>query len=444
MNGGRVVTVTSVTTGLDARESSLRPYPGQMPPHDPSRRRAHHHLRRPRHRPAGAQGALRRRLRVAVADPGRDHPGAARRAATCSARRRPAPARPRRSRCRSSARSTSSRRRRRPWCWPRPASSRSRWPRPSSATPRTSPASTCCRSTAARATASSCPRCAAACTSSSAPRAGSSTTWRRARSTCRELRFLVLDEADEMLRMGFIDDVETDPRRHPRRQAGRAVLRDDAAADPPHRADLPQRLRSRSRSRPRRRPRRTSRQRYLIVSGLHKLDALTRILEAETFDGMIVFARTKQVTEELAEKLQARGFSAAAINGDIEQEQRERTIDQLKDGQARHPGRHRRRRARPRRRAHQPRGELRHPLRHRELRAPHRPHRPRGPQRRGDLVRHPARAAPAQGDRARHPPADQADAAAERRGRQRDARRQVPRAHHRGARLGPGRRSTAT
>jgi ATP-dependent RNA helicase DeaD len=74
------------------------------------------------------------------------------------------------------------------------------------------------------------------------------------------------------------------------------------------------------------------RQRYWWVSGLHKLDALTRILEAETFDAMLVFARTKQATEELAEKLQARGFSAAAINGDIVQAQRERTIQQLRDG----------------------------------------------------------------------------------------------------------------
>jgi ATP-dependent RNA helicase DeaD len=65
---------------------------------------------------------------------------------------------------------------------------------------------------------------------------------------------------------------------------------------------------------------------------MHKLDALTRILEAEPFEAMIVFARTRQATEELAEKLQARGFSAAAINGDIVQAQRERTIQQLKDG----------------------------------------------------------------------------------------------------------------
>jgi ATP-dependent RNA helicase DeaD len=74
------------------------------------------------------------------------------------------------------------------------------------------------------------------------------------------------------------------------------------------------------------------RQRYWYVSGVQKLDALTRILEAEPFEAMIVFARTKQATEELAGKLQARGFDAAAINGDIVQAQRERLIQQLKDG----------------------------------------------------------------------------------------------------------------
>jgi ATP-dependent RNA helicase DeaD len=74
------------------------------------------------------------------------------------------------------------------------------------------------------------------------------------------------------------------------------------------------------------------RQRSWEVSGLHKLDALTRILEAEPFDAMIVFARTKQATDELAEKLSARGFSAASINGDVVQAQRERTIEQLKNG----------------------------------------------------------------------------------------------------------------
>jgi ATP-dependent RNA helicase DeaD len=75
------------------------------------------------------------------------------------------------------------------------------------------------------------------------------------------------------------------------------------------------------------------RQRYWVVSGIHKLDALTRILEAEIFDGMLVFTRTKQATVELAEKLEARGFAAAPLNGDIPQPQRERTVARLKAGQ---------------------------------------------------------------------------------------------------------------
>ena len=100
---------------------------------------------------------------------------------------------------------------------------------------------------------------------------------------------------------------------------------------------------------------------------------------------MIVFVRTKQATEELAEKLRARGLLRR-------RDQRRhpagaaRAHHRPAEGrQARHPGRHRRRRARPRRRADQPRAQLRHPARHRVLRAPHRPHRPRRPQRRRDL-----------------------------------------------------------
>jgi ATP-dependent RNA helicase DeaD len=65
---------------------------------------------------------------------------------------------------------------------------------------------------------------------------------------------------------------------------------------------------------------------------MHKLDALTRILEVEAFDAMLVFARTKQATVELVEKLEARGFASAALNGDILQAQRERTVAALKAG----------------------------------------------------------------------------------------------------------------
>ncbi len=145
------------------------------------------------------------------------------------------------------------------------------------------------------------------------------------------LTTLVLDEADEMLRMGFIDDVETVLKKTPEtrqvalfsatmppaiRRIAQTYLKDPAevtiAAKTTTSANI--------------------RQRYWFVSGLHKLDALTRILEAEPFDAMIVFARTKAATEELAEKLQARGLAAAAINGDMQQAQREKTIQQLKDG----------------------------------------------------------------------------------------------------------------
>ena len=75
-----------------------------------------------------------------------------------------------------------------------------------------------------------------------------------------------------------------------------------------------------------------TRQRYLQVMGPHKLDALTRILEVEEFEGVIAFVRTKMATEDLADKLRSRGFQAAAINGDIPQQQRERTVEALRDG----------------------------------------------------------------------------------------------------------------
>ncbi|MHB1666718.1 MAG: DEAD/DEAH box helicase [Thiomonas sp.] len=146
------------------------------------------------------------------------------------------------------------------------------------------------------------------------------------------LAHMVLDEADEMLRMGFIDDVESILQKTP-------PTRQVALFS----ATMPQAIR-RIASNHLRTPAEVTikaktstatqvQQRYWMVSGLHKLDALTRILEVENFDGMIVFARTKMATEELAEKLAARGFSTAALNGDILQAQRERTVQRLKDGQ---------------------------------------------------------------------------------------------------------------
>jgi len=142
---------------------------------------------------------------------------------------------------------------------------------------------------------------------------------------------LVLDEADEMLRMGFIDDVEWILEQTP-----------DDRQIALFSATMPQQIR-RIATKYLNNPEQvtikvktataeTIRQRFWPVSGLHKLDALTRILEAEEFDAMIVFVRTKNSTAELADKLAARGYAAAALNGDIAQNQRERTIKNLKNG----------------------------------------------------------------------------------------------------------------
>ncbi|HEU5223946.1 MAG TPA: DEAD/DEAH box helicase [Candidatus Lumbricidophila sp.] len=146
-----------------------------------------------------------------------------------------------------------------------------------------------------------------------------------------ELKYLVLDEADEMLKMGFAEDVET-------------ILADtpDTKQVALFSATMPAAIRRMSQQylhdpeeitiKTKTTTSSTITQRYLIVSFQQKMDALTRILETENFDGMIVFGRTKSMTEEIAEKLRARGYSAAAINGDVAQPVREKTINQLKTG----------------------------------------------------------------------------------------------------------------
>ena len=145
------------------------------------------------------------------------------------------------------------------------------------------------------------------------------------------LDYLVLDEADEMLQMGFAEDVERILADTPeykqvalfsatmppaiRRITGK-YLHDPVEVAVKSKTATAENIT----------------QRYIQVAGPRKMDALTRILEVEDFEAMIVFVRTKQATEEVAEKLRARGFSAAAINGDVPQAVRERTISQLKDG----------------------------------------------------------------------------------------------------------------
>src|SRR5258708_5547787 len=146
------------------------------------------------------------------------------------------------------------------------------------------------------------------------------------------LTLLVLDEADEMLRMGFIDAVESILEQTPPQ---RQVALFSATIPAPIRRIAAKHLRTPVEVTIKSKTTTATniRQRYWMVSGMHKLDALTRILEAETFDGMLVFTRTKQATVELAEKLEARGFAAAPLNGDIPQPLRERTVARLKAGQ---------------------------------------------------------------------------------------------------------------
>ena len=145
------------------------------------------------------------------------------------------------------------------------------------------------------------------------------------------LEFLVLDEADEMLNMGFQEDVERILEDTPETKqvalfsatmpnAIRRISRD--YLNNPEEVTVKSETRTNT----------NITQRYLFTAHRNKLDAITRILEVTEFEAMIVFVRTKNETEEIAEKLRARGFSAAAINGDIAQQQRERTVDQLRDG----------------------------------------------------------------------------------------------------------------
>ena len=146
-----------------------------------------------------------------------------------------------------------------------------------------------------------------------------------------QLKNLVLDEADEMLKMGFAEDVEQILAQTP---AEKQVALFSATMPASIRRLAQQYLRDPEEITVKTKTSTNTNitQRYLIVSYQQKVDALTRILEVEDFDGMIIFVRTKNETETLAEKLRARGFSAAPINGDIPQPQRERSIQQLKDG----------------------------------------------------------------------------------------------------------------
>jgi ATP-dependent RNA helicase DeaD len=142
---------------------------------------------------------------------------------------------------------------------------------------------------------------------------------------------LVLDEADEMLNMGFIEDIEWILEHTPKekqtalfsatmptqiKRVAKRYLNDPAEILVKTKTSTVD----------------TITQRYWQVTGLHKLDALTRMLEVEEFDAMLIFVRTKTATAELSEKLQARGYSCAPLNGDMNQSIRESTVERLKSG----------------------------------------------------------------------------------------------------------------
>jgi len=146
------------------------------------------------------------------------------------------------------------------------------------------------------------------------------------------LKIMVLDEADEMLRMGFIDDVETILTHTSGEQ--QTALFSATLPEPIRRVSQrfltnPEHIKIESKAT----TVDTIDQSYLMVSGMgQKMDAMTRILEVEDYDGIIIFVRTRGATTELTEKIIARGHTCAAINGDMSQQLRERTIDQLKKG----------------------------------------------------------------------------------------------------------------
>ena len=146
-----------------------------------------------------------------------------------------------------------------------------------------------------------------------------------------DIQALVLDEADEMLRMGFAEDLDEILRALPASRqtalfsatlpAGIRRIATGHLKDP---VTIQIRTSTATVS--------TVEQTYWLTTGTHKLDGLTRILEAEEIDAVLIFVRTKNATVELAEKLEARGYRTDALNGDMTQQAREKTITRLRNG----------------------------------------------------------------------------------------------------------------
>lgn len=146
------------------------------------------------------------------------------------------------------------------------------------------------------------------------------------------IKCLVLDEADEMLRMGFVDEVEAIMALAPAERQ-MALF---SATMPPQIKHITKRYMNQPaviRIESKTSTADNIEQVFVVVPNAAKFEALARILETESYDGILIFARTRVATTELTERLAARGFDVASLNGDMSQEARERTIKRLKGGQ---------------------------------------------------------------------------------------------------------------
>lgn len=143
--------------------------------------------------------------------------------------------------------------------------------------------------------------------------------------------YLVLDEADEMLKLGFMDDLEVIFQAIPEQ---RQTVLFSATLPASIRGIAQQHLREPKQVKIASKTQTVERieQVHLMVYNEHKTNAILRLLEVEDFDALIAFVRTKQQTLDLASELQSRGYKVAALNGDIAQNHREQVIDSLKDG----------------------------------------------------------------------------------------------------------------
>jgi len=154
---------------------------------------------------------------------------------------------------------------------------------------------------------------------------------RRDEKVLSTVQYLVLDEADEMLKLGFMDDLEVIFDAIP---ASRQTVLFSATLPSSIRSIAERHLREPKHVKIQSKTQTVTAidQAHLMVHADQKIPAVLRLLEVEEFDALIAFVRTKQATLDLAAALEAKGYKAAALNGDIAQNQRERVIDSLKDG----------------------------------------------------------------------------------------------------------------